>query len=225
MLNHSDTYQSFFPTLKYKSTSGKALVPRALDDLKTKILNIKANLNNKIPSVQKNKSSSNLSQIVSTSMQTQNSKSNKVVKIEYDKPRLATKLKKKHSESIMSIYSNIHSRNFSTVDQGLIELYRIKPVLDGRKNEISKKVALTERKKKKHNLQKKRLKILDSPVKKCEDYKIRVEIPQPTAERRVEKTANFKEKKVILLDKLNECNESLISSLSSTVYGQAPRYN
>lgn len=155
MLNHSDTYQSFFPTIKHKSTSGKALVPKALDDLKTKILNIKANINNKIPLIQKDKSSSNLSQAVSTSILTQHSKSNKVTKIEYKKPSLVSKLKKKHSESIMSIFSSVHNRNFSTIDQGLIELYRIKPTLEDRKSEFTKKVALTERKKRKHNLQKK----------------------------------------------------------------------
>ena len=227
MIAQPDTYQSFFPKLKPKSTTGKVLVPTVLNDLKSKILNIKTKLSSsKISVVQKTKSSSNFTQLTNSSIHSRSTKSNQLITGAQTKPIHSSKLFKVHSDCFESVRSNKHLRYLSGINQNPTEFSVIHPVLSLNRYDLNKG-GLTERKRKKLKFEEKKFKIIESPKRKIVVGKAEEVFCFGGGQKKeveVERAVGTEERKFILLNKLVECNESLASSLSSTIYERAPRY-
>lgn len=224
MLTQSDTYQSFFPKLKPKSTNGKVIIPTVLNDLKSKILKIKSKLStSQISVVQKTKSTSNFTHLATSSIHSQKKKSNLLIKGNQKKPIYSSKLIKVHSDCFESIIPNSHLRHYSTVDQNFVESSKAQHGLNRKKSDL-KKGGLTERKRTKYKFETKKLKIIESPERKIVGGKGAEESSWEIGGKEVGKGGSIGKRKIILLNKLVECNESLASSISSAINERVPRY-
>jgi hypothetical protein len=224
-----DSYQSFIPTLKPKSLVSKSSKKLVIQDKKHQIQVKKVPLKEQKSSSVINSVKSMHSQGNSSILPISTSASVRCLIPSETKKIILSKLSKiKTSASRLIHLKSLrkHSRNLTTLEPVTSSQINFKR-LDLGHEEKSRKLPLTERIIRKRKNIKKTLKIVEKKVNYFEKIRNFDEILQPVGNVGnvvLECSGNLGLRKVIMLDKLVECNESPGSSLSSTVLEIIPRY-